>query len=279
MYIGIDIGGTNTRVGLIDKKSPSRITQLLKFKTARKYTETCTKLIESIQELIDPAEIEGIGIGLPGLVNSPGGEIISLTNLPDWNGKPLKDTLHKELGAEIKIENDAACAGICELLYGAGKGAAKFLYITWGTGIGGKGISSSEEGVFIQDMEPGHQILEPDGQICACGQRGCLEEMIGGRAIEKRFGVPPEKIEGAVLEEIAGIAAIGFLNTVIHYPVGLMVVNGGVFIGKPQLAENIQEIIKAKMKKYEPFEIRLSKFNGDGGIIGAAGLFFVNIRS
>ena len=182
-YIGIDIGGTNVKIGLFD----SHISLLSKTSVPTRADMGPAVVVEQITvaatDLLDQAEmsidhIQAIGIGTPGPADYPNGVVIRSTNMPKFVDTPLRDMISVQIGNRPAIlENDANVACWGEFAMGAGKEVEDMVFFTLGTGIGGGIVSRGEliTGADYNAAELGHIILHPDGRLCGCGQRGCVE--------------------------------------------------------------------------------------------------------
>ena len=179
--IGIDIGGTNTVVGIVDRRG--QILRKSSLKTA-KHTEVedfLDDLSEVINKLIDDADakglIRGIGVGAPN-GNYFNGSIEFAPNLP-WKGViPFAQMLEARVGIPVALTNDANAAAIGEMTYGAARGMKDFIVITLGTGVG-SGIVANGQLIYGHDGfagELGHiTVRRNTGRLCGCGRVGCLE--------------------------------------------------------------------------------------------------------
>ena len=179
--VGIDVGGTNTVVGIVDKRG-----QILKggsIKTAKHvnvedYLDELTELINDlISETTTKDQIKGIGAGTPN-GNYFTGSIEFAPNLP-WKGViPFAQMLEDRTGIPVALTNDANAAAIGEMTYGAARGMKDFIVITLGTGVG-SGIVVNGQLVYGHDGfagELGHVIMRRNnGRLCGCGRTGCLE--------------------------------------------------------------------------------------------------------
>ncbi len=148
--IGVDLGGTNMRAGLVVGDKILEVSSCLVPKTdnAEEVTEA---LIATIKDVITP-EVEGIGVGVPSLVKSSNGVVYDVQNIPSWNKIPLKDILEKEFRLPVCINNDANCFAVGERVYGAGQGYDDFVGLITGTGVGGGIIKN---GHLMQDQNCG----------------------------------------------------------------------------------------------------------------------------
>ena len=137
-YIGIDLGGTNIRVGAIDKNENIIYEyKELTFKEVSTATELCTKIIKMIRQVPNYEDAKAIGLGVPGSVNEKSSRIITSKNVGILIDFPLVETLNKEFNKPIYIENDAKVAAFAEAVVGRGKNKNIVCYITISTGLGG----------------------------------------------------------------------------------------------------------------------------------------------
>lgn len=175
-YIGIDIGGTNIKIGIISKDW--EIIKLCKFPTGSEPMET---IIEEVDSIANEYKILGIGVGIAGLVDREG-NVIEAANIPFFNNFPLRRELQDRYKVDVKIENDATVATLAEALFGEGKGSKSFILLTLGTGIGGGLWLDGKVAPF--PMEVGHMSINYQGKSCSCGGAGCLEIYASARAIK-----------------------------------------------------------------------------------------------
>jgi glucokinase len=180
--LGIDIGGTNTVVGLVDKEGNVLGTDSVKtqsFPVLEEYVKTVSKLAKDLiaKNNVSINEIVGLGIGAPN-ANYYTGNIEMAPNLPWKQDKvPLAKMFREELNIPVTITNDANAAALGEKMYGVAKDMDNFIMITLGTGVG-SGIVINGQLVYGHDGfagELGHVIIERNGRLCGCGRRGCLE--------------------------------------------------------------------------------------------------------
>ncbi|MDR1090803.1 MAG: ROK family protein [Prevotella sp.] len=178
--IGIDIGGTNSVFGVVDKRGHIINQGSIKTGAYLEINEYVTYLAAGVQEIIDQVggngNIKGIGVGAPN-GNYFTGCIEFAPNLP-WKGViPLAQMLTDKLNIPVALTNDANAAAIGEMTYGAARGMKDFIVITLGTGVG-SGIVVNGQLVYGHDGfagELGHTTIHRDGRLCGCGKKGCLE--------------------------------------------------------------------------------------------------------
>nr|WP_321407046.1 ROK family protein [uncultured Carboxylicivirga sp.] len=179
--IGIDIGGTNTVIGVVDREGnilAETSTPTLTNTDIKNYLNTLTsKINETVFQLNGTIEVKGIGIGAPSS-NYYTGEIVGASNL-GWGDRVPFVKLMKEYYdyPVIVLTNDANSAAVGEMMYGAAKGMNDFIMLTLGTGVG-SGIVANGKLILGHDGfagELGHVVIDPNGRECGCGRKGCLE--------------------------------------------------------------------------------------------------------
>lgn len=178
--VGMDIGGTNTVFGVVDSRGNVLASDSVKtqqYTQIEEYVDAiCKKLLPLIQQFGGAEKIKGMGVGAPN-GNYYSGTIEFAPNLP-WRGIiPLAAMFEDKLGIPTALTNDANAAAIGEMTYGAARGLKDFIMITLGTGVG-SGIVINGQLVYGHDGfagELGHVIVNPEGRVCGCGRKGCLE--------------------------------------------------------------------------------------------------------
>ena len=177
MYIGIDVGGTNLKAGLVDTSGQilAVVRTPLHFQSAEALAETLASLaLDAVEKAGQTVSaVESVGIGIPGAVSD--GTVLYTANIP-MRDVPLEKLFRRHLDLPVFLGNDADCAAVGEYLLGAGKGTRDFLVITLGTGIGGGLILGGKlQSGMGCGGEVGHMVIERNGIPCSCGRRGCWE--------------------------------------------------------------------------------------------------------
>ena len=210
--IGVDVGGTNVKIALVDKKGEIKFPKTVPTRAEMGYEYTIGNIQQSIKDLISEAGIEknaleGTGFGFPGQIDCDKGIVRLAPNIPGWVNVPISEIMQKEFNVPVKVDNDVRCAALAELNYGAGVGCKNLICITVGTGIGSGLIINGKivRGASNAAGEIGHIKLEMhDGLLCGCGDRGCLEAYASGPSI---VAMAKEYVMGgksAKFREIAG---------------------------------------------------------------------------
>jgi glucokinase len=177
--LGIDIGGTSVKMGFVGEDGRISHRFVMKMPHTMKQEDTARLIGERVNEEAAKLKrkIDAIGIGCPGIINAPAGACEYAANL-NWNHLPIVGILQEVTGVKrIRISNDANVAMLGEAKFGAGKGKRDIVLITLGTGVGGGLFLNGQlyEGGEGKGAEIGHMLLVMNGQLCTCGERGCLE--------------------------------------------------------------------------------------------------------
>lgn len=190
MYnIGIDLGGTNIAAGIVDKKGKLLSKTSVKTEAEKGFLNIIAKMGETIHTLLAEnnlslSQIDGIGIGAPGSIDSKNNVIIYSNNIELENAK-MGEELRKIIDKPIFISNDANCAALGESISGAAAGHKDVVMITLGTGVGGGVIIGGKifDGSNSVGAELGHTMLVLDGEDCTCGRKGCWEAYASATAL------------------------------------------------------------------------------------------------
>ncbi len=305
LTIGIDIGGTSIKIGLVQGR---RILVRQTLPTAQFKTPQALQdgLVESVRMIRPKASgpIAGIGIGVPGLVRYPEGIVRTCANIPGWKDVPLRALLQKRLHLPVRVDNDANVMTLAEWKYGAGVGTTNLVCITLGTGVGGGlvldgRIYRGEEG---SAGEIGHMPVSNKGPTCSCGGKGCLERFVGNKEIvqwvrkQLRAGVrsrlpalvgnrlellTPEVISTAAHKgdplarrcwertgHLIGIALAGVVNLLNPEKI---VIGGGVAQAGHWLLDPMRKTVREQaMRGLKETAIVPARLGSDAGLIGAA---------
>lgn len=300
--IGIDIGGTKTAIGLLTDEGKLIEKQVLKTEANSAPKVMIDRMAETVNQILKnnqllTADLVGIGIGAPGPLDVTKGQITNPPNLPAWEGTPLVDMFKKHFPlTRIRMENDANAAAVAEKWVGAAQDVETFVYLTISTGIGG-GLYADGRPVFGSrgnGGEAGHIIIDSNGPLCTCGQRGCFEAVASGTAIaelgSKLKGQPLTTKEVFDLYEAGDPEMTTFVNDVFEkigmgcvtminvFDPELIVLGGGVTnVGQP-----LFDGVKAYTEKFalnpagRKTPIVPSGLDQDTGVIGAAALIFAD---
>ena len=182
--IGIDVGGTKVLGGVVSQTG--EILATARRDTPREGGQALTQTIADVAiELSKQFPVDSIGVSAAGFISSDRQTILATPNIAGWNGVNLDQELTKIIGKRIVLENDANSAAWGEFKFGAGRGLKDLMMLTLGTGVGGGLIlgGSVFRGAFGIGAELGHIRIVPEGHLCGCGIRGCLEQYASGSAL------------------------------------------------------------------------------------------------
>lgn len=287
--LGIDLGGTSAKLGIVEDGIILKSAQV-PTRADSDYKGIVRDLTEASKKLIRSYKVEKVGIGSPGLVNTATGRVCYSNNIR-WSDAPLRDDISKELGLPAAIANDAKCAALGETVCGAGKGFRRVAIITIGTGIGGGFVVDGklESGSIYEDASStfGHMTIVPDGRLCTCGRKGCLEAYCSATAISEKaktiletssvkevFERAKKKDAKAVwlVENFAfylGAAAVSLANILRPQRI---VIGGGVSASAEQFLPQIQSMVQREVfgAEYAPVDVVAAKLGNKAGIIGAS---------
>ncbi len=213
-YVGVDIGGTNLKAGLVDERGELLATQKMKVASivdSEGLAWTIASLVQELSHLADVplTEVASVGVGVPGTVEIRSGSINYTCNLPLRN-VPLRKLFHRYLDLPLYIENDANCAALAEFLVGAGRESKRFVTITLGTGVGAGIVHNGKiyHGANGMAGEVGHMVIERGGLPCPCGRCGCWEQYASANALKRMtaaaLAAHPDSILAQVVAENDG---------------------------------------------------------------------------
>jgi glucokinase len=309
-YVGIDLGGTNIKAGVVTSEGVILNKKSIKTNADRPMEDIVSDMGRLAAEVIAEAglskpDVKAIGIGSPGTPDNKTGYLVYSNNLP-FNMTPMRKIIHEIIDLPVYINNDANCAAMAESVAGAAKGAADSVTITLGTGIGSGVIINNRifSGFNQAGAEFGHTTLVAGGLPCTCGRKGCFESYGSASALirmtkEAASANPSSKIneliaqkDGKVNAKIAFDAmrmgdsvatelvetyieylSDGLANVINAYMPEILVIGGGVCNEGDPLLIPLRE--KTMSKPYfgpgvRKTEIRLAKMGNDAGIVGAA---------
>ena len=308
LRIGIDLGGTKIAAGVIDEN----YTLLSRAELPTRAAQGAETVVDDMAECIRLAlaklgkslgDCAGAGIGSPGLCDTAAGSVRNAHNL-GWYGVPVCAMLSEKVGLPVKVDNDANCAALGEVVAGAAKGSNSALMVTLGTGVGGGIIIGGEIYSGWQSLggEIGHMCIVMDGEECSCGQKGCWEAYAASSALvrqaEKAAAENPQSIlaknagelDGkkifaaltagdavakAVVERYCDYVGVGIVNLINAIYPETVIIGGGISAVGETILSPIREYIGdhffASRRELMPRVVR-AQLGNDAGIIGAAAL-------
>jgi glucokinase len=309
---GVDLGGTTFKVGLITRGGEVIASQ--EYDTPRSNSrplalDAIAAAIPGLMEsaTVKPEQMAGVGLGIPGPVDPDAGVIKQCPNLHELDGVEAGKRLSSALALPVFVGNDAYCATLAELRYGAGRDIANLVMLTLGTGVGG-GIALDNQvrrGPRQIMGEIGHLIVQPGGPRCGCGNHGCLEAIVGrdgiveravrlletGRAssLEQVAGPRHEDLTPKAISEAAGAGdavalqvmgetgyyiGLALCSCIVLADPDLIVIGGGIAAAGDVLLGPIQRTVRhcSMISGFDATKIVVAELAGEAGMYGAAAL-------
>lgn len=302
--IGVDLGGTNLKVGLVD--SLGRILASRSYPTQGEkgpdhFVNAVGNLVESLlgESKTRRESIVGAGVGSPGPLDLKRGVLLKTANL-SWTNVPLRDLLASRLQMPVFVENDANAAAFGEYWCGREAGHRNMVLLTLGTGVGAGIVLDGQvlHGHFDNAGELGHMIVAPNGLLCGCGQRGCLEAYASASAVARRHRQAVESAEASSLgndvsskgiaeaartgdklchrlwDEACFYLAVACINIQHAYNPEVVLLGGGMADAGDFLLDRVRSHFDVqRWGLHDDFpRIELARLGSDAGLIGAAAL-------
>ncbi|MGA8116793.1 MAG: ROK family glucokinase [Actinocatenispora sp.] len=204
--IGVDVGGTKVAAAVVDEDG-AVVAQTRRDTPADDVSQTLRMIMDAVEELVGAHPVTAIGVGAAGWIDADRSTVLFAPNIA-WRNEPLQAELADKFGLPVVVENDANAAAWAEYRFGAGRDVESMVMYTVGTGIGGAVIMDGrlirgEHGIAA---ELGHTLSVPDGHLCGCGRRGCLEQYASGQALVRlgRAAAEHNPDTATTLLELAG---------------------------------------------------------------------------
>jgi glucokinase len=306
--IGVDLGGTNIKAGVVDLKGKVLASDSVKTNVEKGLDEVVKRICLACDQVrkkagLDWSAMRGVGIGSPGTLNLRKGIVLFSPNLPCMNGAPLLDMVRAHIKVPCILENDANAAAFGEKWAGVGRNVQSLVLFTLGTGIGGGVIIDGKVLHGFNDVaaELGHQVVYADGVRCGCGNRGCIEayasapgtvrrmkEAIaaGKKSILKgdfeaadisRAAAQGDQTAREVMEETGRLLGVVATNMLHILNPEMVVFVGGMTAAGDLLLKPIRDEVKKRAFKasQEGVQIVFGELGSNAGMIGAAGCVMV----
>jgi len=315
--IGVDLGGTYIKTALITQKGTILHKAEVPSEKENGPEGVLQNIYHSIRLVIKEKNVSldnilTIGVGSPGPLNTKKGIVCNAVNLPGWINIPLRDRINAEFNIPVNLENDANAAAFGEYWKGAGKGSDIMLAYTLGTGVGGGVIIRGEliRGTNDSAGELGHMTIIPEGQICSCGNRGCLEAYASATALVRntlaklKKGAPSllndwilqgktltaklidqahregDKLATLALTQVGTFLGLGVANVVSVLNPDVVVIGGGMIRAGEVILDPLRREVESRVfaEQFEHLKIVEAQLGNNAGVIGAAGLALESIK-
>jgi len=211
--LALDFGGTKLSAGVLATDPVIAWEKIERIPTGPNAQRSLERMLDLTIDLLGGRTPAAVGVSFGGPVDFHSGTVLRCYQIPGWDNFPLRDRLQAVFNAPAILENDANAAAFGEWAYGAGRGCQSLYYITISTGIGGGWVLDGQifRGANGLAGEIGHLTVKPDGPLCTCGRRGCLEALASGPAIahvaSRRLFA--ESITESLLPSLAGLNLSG----------------------------------------------------------------------
>lgn len=306
-YIGIDIGGTFIKGGIVDDTGNIIIEDKIpsshdEEEIINAIAELCNGMLTAVN--LNKSDVVGIGMGVPGMIDERNGEVVYSNNL-GWEKFKIAERLHEKTGLPVKISNDANVAALAEVKFGCAKGFKNAVMITLGTGVGSGIIIDGRiyGGNRTAGAELGHSVIVAGGERCTCGRRGCFEAYASATALvrdtKRAMQAHPESkmweeftLETAdgrtpfsckdtdaaakeVVDNYIEKLSCGIINVANEFRPEAIILGGGVCAQGDNLIRPVQEKLNAELfgGKFGPrVEVRIAKLKNSAGLLGGAAL-------
>jgi glucokinase len=291
LVIGVDVGGTTIKAALFDSDG-------LEYSRSERPTPrhfgpdaviaTTIQAIVELRAQVSDTRLRAVGIVVPGVVDAQQGIAVYAVNL-GWQQVPLRQIVTDAVGLPVMVDHDVRAAGLAELELGAGRGLREVLFVALGTGVAAAVITRGQVSTGATDRagELGHLPVFPDGERCACGQRGCTETYASAAALSRRYSaaggmgdVPAEDVisRAAAGDPIAdgvfqdAITALGraLVSYVLLMDPELILIGGGMAASGAALLHPLTREVQAGLAWRQAPAISIGQFAGDAGRRGAA---------
>lgn len=308
LVLGIDIGGTQLKMGMVDRRGTLIEQKSVSLIKTRGMADL-DFIFESAEELVgrysENYSVLGIGISTPGILDEDGETVRNAVNL-GWYDLPLKKLMEDKLKYPVFMLNDAAAGALGEYFFGSAERENRVLYVSIGTGIGACLLSN---GTTCSILDLGHVSVDREGEACECGNKGCLEKYVSGPALSRRVrsermnvehsllnvtleGVSEQKAQDArlvyeaavqgdvyarqVLREAGHILGTALVNCLHLFEFDFVVIGGGLSRAGSYLTDSVRDTVRERYKQARPENLRIlhAKHPTHAGILGASAVAF-----
>ena len=292
LVIGVDVGGTTVKAALLD--SDGREYGRSEQPTPRQVGPDAivATIIDAIVELRrhvpEAGRLRAVGLVVPGVVDAQHGIAVYATNL-GWRDLPIRQIVGEAIGLPVILDHDVRAAGLAELELGAGRGSHEMLFVALGTGIAAAVITRGQLATGATGMagELGHLPVFPDGEWCACGQRGCTETYASGAALSRRYSAV-SGISGVTAKDVLSRASAGddlaqrifsdavtalgraLVDYVLIMDPEVIIIGGGLVASGAVLLDPLTREVQGGLAWRSAPTISAGRFGADAGRRGAA---------
>ena len=309
-YVGIDLGGTFIKGGIVNGQGEILVQDKTPTESEKGADGVANNIANLAKNLIEKAgltvaEVQGLGMGVPGMIDSGKGEVVFSNNLA-WEHFFIGDAVSALTGLPVKIANDANVATLGEVKFGAAKGYQHAVMLTLGTGVGGGIVLNGKlyEGNHGAGAELGHSVIAMGGEQCTCGRKGCLEAYASATALIRETKRAMEKNKESKLWEVGSLESVtgktafdyapvdaaaqevvtnyvealgaGIVNFANVFRPEIVLLGGGVCAQGENLLKPLKAVLKRDLfagDRGPQVELKIAELGNSAGLLGAAALF------
>ncbi|MHB8597609.1 MAG: ROK family protein [Ktedonobacteraceae bacterium] len=278
MYMGVDIGGTNTRIGLFASLDSPQCRIIAKFPTQERYEEQIERIVKAIVDIRETQGITvaGTGCSIAGQLARDGRSVIVAPNLLTYVEMPFAQDIEERCNCPVRLAHDAVCGLLAEKRFGDLQHFERCAYLTVSTGTGAAIQLAKGQFALTSSIEIGHQVLDGNMRVCLCGQVGCLETYTGGRQITLREGRSPAEItDEEFWETFCAKLAIGLVNLTMLTRVEVVALSGAIMLNKLPLLTQLQQRVHALLCN-TTLTLNVAVLGENAPLVGAAQLLAVS---
>lgn len=306
-YLGLDIGGTAIKIGLIDPQGNILCNTSFPVAFDNYQTPLMETALQGIQLFLSEnhlssADIRGIGVSATGQIDSATGTVVGTTGyIPHWIDTPIQEILQKKYGLPVRVINDANSVALAEQWIGAAAGFSDVIAVTIGTGVGGGVIIDSDLLTGSRGIagELGHFPIQAGGTVCSCGNSGCYEYYASTTALIRMvreqydslsLAIPAQEIDGRfifrmaqsghagichILDEWIGYVAAGLIGLTHIFNPQLILIGGGVCLQDTLFISPLREkVLQHVMPQFSKgLQLKAASLGNNAGMIGAVRYF------
>jgi glucokinase len=294
--IGIDVGGTGLKGAVVDRQGQALVREQRPTQRERGPTAVIADILAFAHDLAcalpgaaGADRIVAAGVAVPGLVNEEAGIALVSANL-EWRDVPLRSLLEERLGIPVAVGHDVRVASIAEGLLGAARGSENYLFLTLGTGVGAAVVlhGAPYAGAHGVGGEFGHMTIQPNGPLCGCGHRGCVEALASAAAVARRYCALAQTQEAVTARDVAERAiagdmmaaqiwseavdalGLGIANYITLLDPERVVIGGGMADAGPALFQPLVARLAAEARFQPVPPVLPAALGNDAGYLGAA---------
>jgi glucokinase len=302
LVVAIDVGGTSLKGAVVDHLGHVVLVdrrQTQRERGPEAAVQTILKFAEDLVELsrhrVTGGHVLAAGVAVPGLVDEHAGVGLLSANL-GWRNVPLRRLLHDRLGMPVALGHDDRAAALAEQLLGAARGYEEYLFLTLGTGVGAAVVLHGAPYLGAHGLggEFGHMCVQPEGPVCSCGHKGCVEALASATAVTRRYQelapsssalsareiaerVSSDMVAAQVWDEAVAALSVSIANYTALLDPGCVVIGGGMATAGPALFRPLQERLALDVRFQAPPPVVPALLGEDAGYLGAALLAWLTL--